>query len=80
MFENMFTIVFDDKCLLNEFKCLLNEYLIIWVNTSSTSLSNRSRFLNPDMTCLLNESIMSTRLSNFIKAKKKKKLILTKLI
>ena len=66
MFENMFTIVFDDKCLLNE-------YLIIWVNTSSTCLLNKSKFLNPNMTCLLNESIMSTCLSNFIKAKKKYK-------
>ena len=39
---------------------------------SQYCLLNGSRFLNLNMTCLLNGSIVSTYLSNFIKMKKKK--------
>ena len=45
----------------------------IWVDTNLTYLLNRSKFINPNMTCLLNGSLMSARLSYFIKAKKKYK-------
>ena len=48
-----------------------NEHTTIWVNTNQTCLLKGSRFLNPNTTCLLNGSIMSTHLSNFIKAKQK---------
>ena len=58
---------------------LTYEYPIIWVNTNSICLLNGLRFFNPNMTHLLNGSIVSTCLSNFIKMKKKKKLVLTKL-
>ena len=47
-----------------------HEYLIIWVNPNSTCLLNGSRFLNPNRTHLLNESIVSTCLSDFIKINK----------
>ena len=39
-----------------------NEYLTILVNTNLTRLLNGSGFLNPRMTCLLNGSVMLTRL------------------
>ena len=45
-------------------------YLTIWVNTNPACLLNGSRFLNPNMTHLLNGSIVSTCLSDFIKMKK----------
>ena len=48
-----------------------HKYPSIWVDTNSTCLLNESRFLNPNMTHLLNEAVMSTYLSNFIKMKKK---------
>ena len=35
-----------------------------------TYLLNESKFLNPNMTYLLNRSVVSTCLSNFIKIKK----------
>ena len=38
-----------------------------------TYLLNESKFLNPNMTYLLNRSVVSTCLSNFIKIKKIKK-------
>ena len=56
-----------------------NEYLTIWVNINQIHLLNESRFLNPNTTCLLNGSIVSTHLSDFIK-EKKNNLLLTKLI
>ena len=48
-----------------------HEYSTIWVNTNPTCLLNRSKFLNPNMTYLLNGSIVSTCLSYFMKMKKK---------
>ena len=48
-----------------------HEYPTIWVNTNPTCLLNGLRFLNPNMTYLLNGLVVSTCLSNFIKMKKK---------
>ena len=48
-----------------------HEYPTIWVNTNSAFLLNGSRFLNLNKTHLLNRSIMSICLSNFMKMKKK---------
>ena len=63
---------------------LAYEYSTIWVNANLTCLLNRSEFLNPNITHLLNGSIVLICLLDFIykKNKKKKKLILvlTKLI
>ena len=56
------------------------EYLTIWVNNNPTHLLNGSRFLNPNITCLSNDSLALIRLSNFIKPKKIQILVLTKLI
>ena len=52
-----------------------HEYSIIWVNINPICLLNRSRFLNPSMTHLLNESVVSNCLLDFIKMKKKKNSI-----
>ena len=49
---------------------LTNEYSTIWVNTNPTRSLNRSKFLNPNTTYLLNRLVVSTHLSDFIKAKK----------
>ena len=46
------------------------EYLTRWVNNNPTHLLNESRFLNPNMTCLSNDSLVLIRLSDFIKQKK----------
>ena len=46
-----------------------HEYPTIYVNTNPTYLLNGSRFLNPNTTHLLNESVVSTCLSDFIKKK-----------
>ena len=43
-----------------------HEYWTIWVNPNSTCLLNRLRFLNPNTTHLLNGSVLSTLLSDFI--------------
>ena len=61
---------------------LAYEYLTIWVNLNLTCLLNGLEFLNSNTTYLLNGSIVLTCLSDFIKMKKKKNLILvlTKLI
>ena len=48
-----------------------HEYSAIQINTNPTCLLNRSRFLNPNMTRLLNGSIVSTCLLDFIEMKKK---------
>jgi len=48
------------------------KYLTMWVNNNPTHLLNRLKFFNLNMTCLLNGLVMSTHLSNFIKAKEKK--------
>ena len=47
-------------------------YLTICVNINLIHLLNTSRFINPNTTCLLNRSIVSTRLFDFIKGKKYK--------
>ena len=49
----------------------IHEYPTIWANTNPTCLLNRSTFLNPNMIHLLNGSIVSTYLLDFIKMKKK---------
>ena len=46
---------------------LTYKYLTICVNINLIRLLNTSRFINPNKTCLLNRSIVSTRLSDFIK-------------
>ena len=51
-----------------------HEYPTIWVNINPTCLLNGSKFLKPNMTHLLNGSVMSTCLLNVIKMKKKKLL------
>ena len=58
---------------------LINEYLTIWVNIKPTRLLNGSRFLNLNTTCLLNELIVSTHLSDFIEMKQKYTNFSTKL-
>ena len=50
-----------------------HKYSTIWVDTNPTHLLNELKFYNPNMACLLNRLVMSTHLSNFIKAKKKTK-------
>jgi len=59
-----------------------NKYSTIWINTNPTRLLNELRFLNPNMTYLLNRSIVSTHLSYFIQKKKQQQqfLVLAKLI
>ena len=47
------------------------EYLTIWVNTNPMCLLNGLRFLNPNMTHLLNGLVVSTCLLDFIKTRKK---------
>ena len=54
-----------------------NEYSTILINTNLTRLLNELRFLNPNMTYLLNRTIMSTHLLYFIKEGKKKKTTTT---
>ena len=49
---------------------LINKYLTICVNTNPIHILNRSRLVNPNTTFLLNGFVMSTHLSDFIKAKK----------
>ena len=49
-----------------------HEYPTIWVNINPTCLLNGSKFLKPNMTHLLNGSVMSTCLLDVIKMKKKK--------
>ena len=58
-----------------------NEYSTIWVNIDPTHILNESKFFNPNTTYLLNKSVLSIHLSDFIKVKKKKIqiLVLTKL-
>ena len=46
-----------------------NEYSIVWVNTNQTRLLNKSRFLNPNITCLLNGLVVLIHLYDFIEAK-----------
>ena len=70
------------------FACLVRvvltyEYSTIWVNrlnANPTCLLNGSGFLNPNTIYLLNRSVVSTCLLDFIKKKKKLILVLTKLI
>ena len=50
---------------------LTHEYSTIYVNTNPACLLNGSRFLNPNTTHLLNGSVVSSCLSDFIKMKKK---------
>ena len=50
---------------------LTYKYSIIWVNTNLTCLLNGVRSLNFNMIYLLNGLVMSTRLTNYIKVKKK---------
>ena len=50
---------------------LTHVYPIIWVNTNPTCLLTGSRFLNSNITHLLNELVVSTCLLDFIKMKKK---------
>ena len=45
----------------------IHEYSTLWDNTNLTRLLNVSRFLNPDMACLLNELVVLTHLLDFIK-------------
>ena len=47
-------------------------YSTIWVNPNLTYLLDELEFLNSNTTFLLNESVVSTCLSNFIPKKKKK--------
>ena len=53
-------------CIVSTYK-----YLTIYVNTNPTCLLNELRFLNPNMTHLLNGLVVSIYLSDFIKIKKK---------
>ena len=46
------------------------EYSTIWINTNSTHLLNKLKFINPNTTFLLNRVVVSTYLSDFIKLKK----------
>ena len=50
---------------------LTYKYSTIWINTNPTCLLNGVRSLNFNMIYLLNGLIMSTRLTNYIKVKKK---------
>ena len=52
---------------------LAYEYSTIWVNANLTCLLNRSEFLNPNITHLLNGSIVLIYLLDFIYKKNKKK-------
>ena len=56
-----------------------NKYSTIWVNIKLTRLLNGSRFLNPNTTCLLNQLVVSTRLSDFVETKQKYTNFSTKL-
>ena len=47
-----------------------HKYPAIWVNTNPTCSLNELRFLNPNMTHLLNGLVISTCLSDFIQKKK----------
>ena len=60
----------DNLCSHVGFVSSAHEYTTIWVNTDPTCLLNKSRFLNLNMTYLLNGLIVSTCLSDFIKMKK----------
>ena len=51
---------------------LTHEYLTIWINFNLTCLLNESGFFNFNTTYLLNGSVVSTCLLDFIPKKKKK--------
>ena len=50
---------------------LIYKYSTLLVNTNPIHLLNKSRILNPNMTCLLNELVMLTHLLDFYQNEKK---------
>ena len=50
---------------------LIHKYSTLLVNTNPIHLLNKSRILNPNMTCLLNELVLLTHLLDFYQNEKK---------
>ena len=71
----------SNSCLCRVRVVSTYEYSTIWVNHNLTCLLNELGFFNLNTIHLLNGSVISTCLSDFIKTKKKKLiLVLTRLI
>ena len=62
----------SNSCLCRVRVVSTHGYSIIWVSPNWTCLLNELGFFNPNTIHLLNGSVISTCLSNFIKTKKKK--------